>query len=72
MLWLSLCVHRGEDDYHMEYVPAPRITDADKKNDTKYVPFFQICEIFICIHSLANLNYFGFICIFGFIFISLR
>ncbi|KAF5464359.1 hypothetical protein F2P56_014440 [Juglans regia] len=26
---------RGKGDYQMEYVPAPRITEADKKNDKK-------------------------------------
>lgn len=26
---------RGKGDYHIEYEPAPRITEADKKNDKK-------------------------------------
>ncbi|XP_015899574.3 uncharacterized protein LOC107432887 [Ziziphus jujuba] len=26
---------RGKGDYHIDYVPAPRITEADKKNDKK-------------------------------------
>lgn len=42
MLWLSLCVHREADDYQMDYVPAPRITEADKANDTKYELFSDL------------------------------
>ncbi|KAL5856192.1 hypothetical protein ACOSQ3_006026 [Xanthoceras sorbifolium] len=26
---------RGKGDYHMDYVPAPRVTEADKTNDKK-------------------------------------
>lgn len=26
---------RGQGDYHIDYVPAPRITEADKKNDKR-------------------------------------
>jgi large subunit ribosomal protein L46 len=26
---------RGKGDYQIDYVPAPRITDADKTNDRK-------------------------------------
>lgn len=27
--------NRGKDDYQIDYVPAPRITEADKTNDRK-------------------------------------
>ncbi|XP_062006858.1 uncharacterized protein LOC133724165 [Rosa rugosa] len=27
---------RGKGDYQIDYVPAPRITEADKQNDRKY------------------------------------
>lgn len=35
----SICVtfSRGKGDYQMDYVPAPRITEADKTNDKRYV-----------------------------------
>lgn len=28
-------VNRGKGDYQIDYVPAPRITEADKTNDRK-------------------------------------
>ena len=39
-------MNRGKGEYQMDYVPAPRITEADKNNDTKYesdqFPLFSI------------------------------
>lgn len=32
---MTLSVNRGKGDYQIDYVPAPRITEADKKNDKK-------------------------------------
>lgn len=29
-------IDRGKGDYQMDFEPAPRITEADKKNDKKY------------------------------------
>lgn len=31
---------RGKGDYQIDYVPAPRVTEADKKNDRKYAPIW--------------------------------
>jgi hypothetical protein len=28
----------GKGDYHIDYVPAPRITEADKNNDLRCAP----------------------------------
>lgn len=36
LLYDTFSVNRGKGDYHIDYVPAPRITEADKKNDKKY------------------------------------
>ncbi|OMO58201.1 Ribosomal protein L46 [Corchorus capsularis] len=33
--FLNMSKTRGKDDYQMDYVPAPRITEADKTNDRK-------------------------------------
>ena len=39
MKFLNNCVqhfhNRGKGDYHIDYVPAPWITEADKTNDKK-------------------------------------
>ena len=29
-------VFRGKGDYQIDYVPAPRVTEADKTNDRRY------------------------------------
>ena len=34
-------MNRGKGEYQMDYVPAPRITEADKKNDKKYEADFS-------------------------------
>ena len=34
---VRLMLARGKGDYQIDYVPAPRITEADKTNDRKYV-----------------------------------
>ena len=34
--------NRGKGDYQIDYVPAPRITEADKTNDRKYAVFLFI------------------------------
>mgnify|MGYP004713574311 CR=1 FL=1 len=31
---------RGKGDYQIDYVPSPRVTEADKTNDKKYVVIF--------------------------------
>jgi len=52
---------RGKGDYQIDYVPASRITEADKTNDRKYVLnlhlcfSFYFCSIGSCISRLACL-----------------
>ena len=52
---------RGKGDYQIDYVPASRITEADKTNDRKYVLNlhlcfgFYFCGIGSCISRLACL-----------------
>lgn len=31
----SVFATRGKGDHHIDYVPAPRVTEADKTNDKK-------------------------------------
>ena len=31
---------RGKGDYQIDYVPAPRVTEADKNNDRRYAPIW--------------------------------
>lgn len=30
-------IYRGKGDYQIDYTPAPRITEADKNNDKRYI-----------------------------------
>ena len=37
---------RGKGEYQIDYVPAPRITEADKNNDKRYALGCLICAIY--------------------------
>lgn len=39
-------MNRGKGDYQIDYVPAPRITEADKTNDMKY-GFFLNWHVYV-------------------------
>lgn len=37
---------RGKGDYQIDYVPAPRVTEADKNNDKRYKWILKILQLF--------------------------
>ncbi|KAM6584743.1 hypothetical protein CsatB_011745 [Cannabis sativa] len=45
---------RGKGDYHIDYVPAPRITEADKNNDKKSLQRALDRRLYLLLYGTAN------------------
>ncbi|KAF9602395.1 hypothetical protein IFM89_027524 [Coptis chinensis] len=47
---------RGKGDYHIDYVPAPRVTEADKNNDRRLVLILLMLSTFVTCEPVGTLD----------------
>ncbi|KAK5835847.1 hypothetical protein PVK06_011560 [Gossypium arboreum] len=52
--FLDMSKSRGKGDYQIDYVPAPRITEADKMNDRKSLQRALDTRLYLLLYGISN------------------
>lgn len=52
--FLDMSKSRGKGDYQIDYVPAPRITEADKTNDRKSLQRALDTRLYLLLYGISN------------------